>query len=128
MHAIVTQHTHPLQGKFHHFLSRLHGLPFSNPPRVNMSLSYILHHINNCFDQVIVWFRGLLNRTERSFQAMHQRITFLEDRQNDLAPSDEQMERILRRQLAERFAGARSAITRRDEVRSDGSPEDAVEY
>lgn len=44
-----------------------------------------------------------LQRTEDAFRALHQRITYLEERQA-YGPSDEQVERVLRKILAERFA------------------------
>lgn len=43
-----------------------------------------------------------LQRTEDAFQALHQRISNLEERQT-YGPSDEQVERVLRKILAERF-------------------------
>jgi hypothetical protein len=43
-----------------------------------------------------------LQRSENAFQALHQRISYLEER-HAYGPSDEQVERILRKILAERF-------------------------
>jgi hypothetical protein len=45
-----------------------------------------------------------MNRTEQCFRKMHERISQLEDRQDWHAPSDEQVERVLRKILAERFS------------------------
>ena len=42
-----------------------------------------------------------MHRTEQSFKALHQRLVLLEERQQ--GPSDEQVERVLRKILAERF-------------------------
>jgi hypothetical protein len=46
-----------------------------------------------------------MHRTELGFQALHDRIAWLEERQACHAPSDEQVERVLRKILAEKFAG-----------------------
>ena len=43
-----------------------------------------------------------LQRSEDAFRALHQRISYLEER-HAYGPSDEQVERILRKILAERF-------------------------
>lgn len=45
-----------------------------------------------------------LERTEDAFRALHQRVTYLEERQVH-GPSDEQVERVLRKILTERFSG-----------------------
>lgn len=45
-----------------------------------------------------------LQRTEDCFRALHERISYLEQRQAWQGPSDEQVERVLRKILAERFA------------------------
>lgn len=47
-----------------------------------------------------------MHRVEASFRALHERIEHLERRQAGQGPSDEQVERVLRRILAERFADA----------------------
>lgn len=44
-----------------------------------------------------------LQRTEDCFRALHNRVLYLEERQAWQGPSDEQLERVLRRILAERF-------------------------
>jgi hypothetical protein len=46
-----------------------------------------------------------MHRTELSFRALHERLVWLEDRQVGHGPSDEQVERVLRKILAERFSG-----------------------
>lgn len=45
-----------------------------------------------------------LQRTEDCFRALHERISYLEQQQARQCPSDEQVERVLRKILAERFA------------------------
>jgi hypothetical protein len=45
-----------------------------------------------------------MHRTELCFRSLHERIIRLEDRQAWQKPSDEQLERVLRKILAERFA------------------------
>lgn len=45
-----------------------------------------------------------LQRTEDCFRALHERVSYLEERQAWHGPSDEQVERVLRKILAERFA------------------------
>lgn len=45
-----------------------------------------------------------LQRTEDSLRALHNRVLYLEERQAWQGPSDEQLERVLRKILAERFA------------------------
>lgn len=47
-----------------------------------------------------------MHRAEISFRALHERLVYLEQRQAWQGPSDEQVERILRKILAERFADA----------------------
>lgn len=44
-----------------------------------------------------------LQRSEDAFRALHQRVSYLEEKQT-YGPSDEQVERVLRKILAERFA------------------------
>lgn len=46
-----------------------------------------------------------MQRAEASFRALHERLEVLERRQVGHGPSDEQVERVLRKILAERFAG-----------------------
>lgn len=47
-----------------------------------------------------------MHRTELCFRAQHERIVYLEDRQAWQGPTDEQVERVLRKILAERFSDA----------------------
>lgn len=47
-----------------------------------------------------------MHRAEVSFRALSERIEYLEQRQAWQGPSDEQVERVLRKILAERFADA----------------------
>jgi hypothetical protein len=44
-----------------------------------------------------------LQRTEDCFRALHDRVSYLEERQARNGPSDEQVERVLRKILAEKF-------------------------
>ena len=44
-----------------------------------------------------------MQRTEQSFRAMHQRLVYLEEREAWQGPSDEQLERVLKKILAEKF-------------------------
>lgn len=72
----------------------------------NMSWNFTVAKINQCLEQLAVWYQEFMHRTERSFRALHERIMYLEERQAWQGPSDEQVERILRKILAERFADA----------------------
>lgn len=45
-----------------------------------------------------------LRRSEDAFRALHERVLYLEQRQAGQGPTDEQVERVLRKILAERFA------------------------
>jgi len=49
-----------------------------------------------------------MQRVEASFRALHERIEYLERHQTGQGPSDEQVERVLRKILAERFGAAGS--------------------
>ncbi|KAF2476607.1 uncharacterized protein BDR25DRAFT_210112 [Lindgomyces ingoldianus] len=69
-----------------------------------MSWNFALHKINESFDQIAEWYRVFMHRTEQSFRALHERLTFLENQQSLQGPSDEQVERVLRKILAEKFA------------------------
>ncbi|KAJ4990423.1 hypothetical protein SVAN01_04085 [Stagonosporopsis vannaccii] len=69
-----------------------------------MSWSFQLQKINQSFEKIAAWYYDFLERTEDAFRALHQRITHLEERQVQ-GPSDEQVERVLRKILAERFSG-----------------------
>ncbi|KAF2632577.1 hypothetical protein BU25DRAFT_77785 [Macroventuria anomochaeta] len=69
-----------------------------------MSWSFQLQKINQSFEKIAGWYYEFLQRTEGAFQALHQRVSRLEERQAWREPSDEQVERVLRKILAERFA------------------------
>lgn len=45
-----------------------------------------------------------MQRTEQCFRALHQRVLVLEERQTWRGPTDEQVERVLRKILAEKFS------------------------
>ncbi|KAF2641648.1 hypothetical protein P280DRAFT_489103 [Massarina eburnea CBS 473.64] len=74
-----------------------------------MSWSYTLHQINRSFEQIVQWYREFMHRTETSFQAFHERVKYLEQRQAQ--QDDEQLERVLRKILAEKFVDP-SAVSR----------------
>lgn len=71
-----------------------------------MSWNYTVHLINAQFERLANWYREFMHRTEQSFQTLHERILNLENRQPWTRPSDEQVERVLRKILAEKFADA----------------------
>ncbi|KAL1612929.1 hypothetical protein SLS60_001159 [Paraconiothyrium brasiliense] len=50
--------------------------------------------------------QDFLRRSEAAFRALHERVLLLEQRQASQGPSDEQVERVLRKILAERFGDA----------------------
>lgn len=52
--------------------------------------------------------QDFLRRSEAAFQALHGRVLLLEQQQASQGPSDEQVERVLRKILAERFGDTRS--------------------
>jgi hypothetical protein len=66
--------------------------------------------------------QDFLRRSEAAFRALHERVLFLEQQQASQGPSDEQVERILRKILSERFSDTGSV---RDE--SPSLPKD-VEF
>jgi hypothetical protein len=47
--------------------------------------------------------QDFLRRSEAAFRALHERVLFLEQQQASQGPSDEQVERVLRKILSERF-------------------------
>lgn len=61
--------------------------------------------------------QDFLRRSEAAFRALHQRVLLLEQQQASQGPSDEQLERVLRKILAERFGNTGSQI----EVNQDPS-------
>ncbi|KAF2691954.1 hypothetical protein K458DRAFT_354106 [Lentithecium fluviatile CBS 122367] len=71
-----------------------------------MSWNFCLHQINRSFDQIAQWYHEFMHRVEASFRALHERLEYLERRQAGQGPTDEQVERVLRKILAERFADA----------------------
>jgi hypothetical protein len=71
-----------------------------------MSWNFTVERINLSLERLVGWYREFMTRTEQSFRALHQRISYLEDRQAWQGPSDEQVERVMRKILAERFADA----------------------
>jgi len=71
-----------------------------------MSWNYAVHQINQAFEQMAFWYRDFMQRTEQSFRAMHQRLVYLEEREAWQGPSDEQLERVLKKILAEKFNNA----------------------
>ncbi|KAF2264364.1 hypothetical protein CC78DRAFT_233649 [Lojkania enalia] len=71
-----------------------------------MSWTYAYHQINQSFERIAIWYREFMHRTEQAFREMHQRVTYLEEHHAWPGPSDEQVERILRKILAEKFGNA----------------------
>ncbi|KAF9699214.1 hypothetical protein EKO04_003018 [Ascochyta lentis] len=69
-----------------------------------MSWSFQLQKINQAFEKIAGWYYEFLQRTEDGFRALHDRVLYLEERQAWQGPSDEQLERVLRKILAKRFA------------------------
>jgi hypothetical protein len=63
---------------------------------------------NIVFSPLTLLSGEFLHRTELSFRAIHERIVYLEERQAVQGPSDEQVERVLRRILAEKFSSNRT--------------------
>ncbi|KAF2201104.1 hypothetical protein GQ43DRAFT_372275 [Delitschia confertaspora ATCC 74209] len=87
-----------------------------------MSFSYTVHSINNSFDTLIRWYREFMAKTEQAFQAFHQRLVYLEkrlDTSDRTALSDAQVERVLRKILAERFAKSNQST---HQLPADGPP------
>ncbi|RMZ72887.1 hypothetical protein GMOD_00009666 [Pyrenophora seminiperda CCB06] len=71
-----------------------------------MSFSYQLQKINQSFDQIAAWYQEFMRRTEMCIRKLHERLELLEQRSPVpvQAPTDEQLERVLRKILAERFS------------------------
>ncbi|KAJ4384253.1 hypothetical protein N0V86_001100 [Didymella sp. IMI 355093] len=74
-----------------------------------MSWSFQLQMINQSFER-IAGCHDFLERTESALQTLSLRISRLEERQV-VGPSDEQVERVLRKILADRFANEGSHRT-----------------
>jgi hypothetical protein len=85
-----------------------------------MSFGFVVEKINIQLERLANYYREFMHRTEQSFRAMHQRILHLEERQAWQEPSDEQVERVLRKILAERFADAGVKGVRNPNVMKDG--------
>jgi hypothetical protein len=68
-----------------------------------MSYTYIVGNLSTGMERLVNWYREFMRRTEHSFRDMHRRILVLEQRQSWKGPSDEQVERALRKILAEKF-------------------------
>ncbi|KAF1841776.1 uncharacterized protein K460DRAFT_293559 [Cucurbitaria berberidis CBS 394.84] len=71
-----------------------------------MSWTFQLQNINRSFERIAAWYTEFMHRTELCFRALHERILYLEDRQAWQGPTDEQVERVLRKILAEKFSDA----------------------
>lgn len=70
-----------------------------------MSWTFQLESINRSFERIAMWYKEFMHRTECSFQHLHERISYLEERcDHAQGPTDEQLERVLRKILAERFS------------------------
>ncbi|KAF2856595.1 hypothetical protein T440DRAFT_484740 [Plenodomus tracheiphilus IPT5] len=69
-----------------------------------MSWSFQLQSINHSFERIASWYREFMHRTELCFRELHERVTLLEQHQPTQGPTDEQVERVLRKILAERFS------------------------
>jgi hypothetical protein len=61
-----------------------------------------------------------MHRTELCFRALHERITWLEERQALHGPSDEQVERVLRKILAEKFVEGHTQHVHNPNVMKEG--------
>jgi hypothetical protein len=61
-----------------------------------------------------------MHRTERCFQRLHERIVRLEENQSSHAPTDEQVERVLRKILAERFSDSAIHHHKKRDTMQDG--------
>ncbi|KAL6712431.1 hypothetical protein ACN47E_000308 [Coniothyrium glycines] len=69
-----------------------------------MSWTFQLENINRSFDRIAIWYKEFMHRTEQCFREFHERILVLERRQTTQGLSDEQLERVLRKILAEKFS------------------------
>ncbi|CAO2657402.1 Nn.00g035280.m01.CDS01 [Neocucurbitaria sp. VM-36] len=84
-----------------------------------MSWTFQLQNINRSFERIAACTE-FMHRTELSFRALHERITFLEDRQAWQGPSDEQVDRVLRKILAEKFSDAGMQRVQNPNTMKDG--------
>jgi hypothetical protein len=62
-----------------------------------------------------------MQRAEKSFRSLHDRVLALEERQAWKGPSDEQVERVLRKILAERFTDTDIQRVENPNVMKDGA-------
>jgi len=85
-----------------------------------MSFTYQLQKINQSFDQIAAWYQEFMRKTELCFRKLHERIQQLEQRPSLQAPTDEQLERVLRKILAERFSDPSMHHMKKDESIQDG--------
>ncbi|KAI1679694.1 hypothetical protein KJE20_10334 [Pyrenophora tritici-repentis] len=83
-----------------------------------MSFTYQLQKINQSFDQIAAC-QEFMRRTELCFRKLHERILLLEQRPPIQAPTDEQLERVLRNILAERFSDPVMHHMKKDDVARD---------
>ncbi|KAF2752192.1 hypothetical protein M011DRAFT_473446 [Sporormia fimetaria CBS 119925] len=74
-----------------------------------MSFGFVVANINASLERLAIYYREFMHRTEHCFRSMHQRITSLEEHQACRGPTDEQLDRVLRKILAERFATSNMA-------------------
>lgn len=74
-----------------------------------MSWTFHLQKINQSFNQIAVWYTEFMRKTELCFQNLHARILRLESQQPTQGPTDEQVERVLRKILSERFSNPNTA-------------------
>ncbi|KAF1974417.1 hypothetical protein BU23DRAFT_461758 [Bimuria novae-zelandiae CBS 107.79] len=86
-----------------------------------MSWSYTVHQINRSLEQIALWYQDFLHRSEAAFRALHDRITYLEQQQqSSQGPSDEQVEQVLRKILADRFSDGATQPTLKPNEGKDG--------
>ena len=62
-----------------------------------------------------------MHRTERCFRQLHERIVRLESGQTSQGPTDEQVERVLRKILAEKFSGPPIHHHKKRDTMQDGN-------
>ncbi|KAI4653982.1 hypothetical protein J4E93_001750 [Alternaria ventricosa] len=86
-----------------------------------MSFTFQVQKINQSFDQIAAWYHEFMRRTELCFRKMHERILVLEQRQNIQGPTDEQVERVLRKILDERFSDLATHHVRKHDTTQDRS-------
>ncbi|PVI03334.1 hypothetical protein DM02DRAFT_255314 [Periconia macrospinosa] len=87
---------------------------------MTMPWNYALHQINRSFEQLGQWYHDFILRSEASFQALHRRIDYLEKRQAQ--QDDEQIERVLRKILAEKFGDPSIQQTAHSNTLKNGDP------